>query len=186
MEHSDIEAGGNNSTKTKKVVHPGPYAKPSWKFLDGPPRRNAEAAKLFYAWAISHSSDDTRYFPFFSFILLHPFGIEHLSPCTSHHFSAWIISETPKTISLTGNEIIEQLRPGGMLKPDIIDALTRTFAQKEYRRNVNGPTTAWRHFLETDFSVINNSHILLLFFSFLYLKLNSFTIHLSARAVLFF
>lgn len=60
VEDAGVVSLPNNNKQTKKVLQPGTFAKPSWKLLDGPPRRDANAAKSFYTWATSNSFDDSR------------------------------------------------------------------------------------------------------------------------------
>jgi hypothetical protein len=56
----------------------------------------------------------------------------------------------PKFIEISMAQIIAQFSCNGTYEPDTCDALLRRFQQA----GPNGATTAWRHYLETDFAVI--------------------------------
>jgi hypothetical protein len=59
----------------------------------------------------------------------------------------WVRHGIPKFIEISASQIIEQFREGGYYEPDTCDALLRRFQQASTPIN-------WRHFLETDFAVI--------------------------------
>jgi hypothetical protein len=75
-------------------------------------------------------------------------GILTRLSCYKHRF--WVRHGHPKFIEISMAQIIAQFSCNGTYEPDTCDALLRRFQQA----GPNGATTAWRHYLETDFAVI--------------------------------
>lgn len=69
LEDNALASGDKNAIYTKKAAQPGPFAKPSWKLVSGPPRRNSNSANAFYQWATANNVDDSRYFSETTFVI---------------------------------------------------------------------------------------------------------------------
>ncbi|KAL6614984.1 hypothetical protein ACP70R_037254 [Stipagrostis hirtigluma subsp. patula] len=113
----------SDSPVSKKGVQPGFFAAIPWKLTNGPPRRELEAARQFYAWALQSKKQSESI--------------------------TWISHDSPKYLEILSQQLITQLSPKGELQPDTCDAIFRTYAQSD---SMMPKPSYWRHFLETDFA----------------------------------
>ena len=71
-------------------------------------------------------------------------------------YSEWVIHPLPCYLVLTGSEVISNFVQGKEADSDIIDVALHRFRQLDATTQIGNVRSRWRHFLESDFTVILN------------------------------